>query len=75
LETNGATKYTILNNFKTAVEDGQLVINDVRILKEMRSFTYSDANDLGRTRQGLFTNHGARLLDQRLELILVHRAG
>jgi hypothetical protein len=75
LETNGATKYTILNNFKTAVEDGQLVINDVRILKEMRSFTYTDADDLGRTRQGLFTNHGARLLDQRRELILVHRAG
>ena len=37
-ETNHANKYTILNNLRSAVEDGQLVINDVRILKEMRSF-------------------------------------
>lgn len=56
-ETNSATKYTILNNLKTAVESGQFVINDVRILKEMRSFTYTDADDLGSTRQGHFTNH------------------
>jgi hypothetical protein len=56
-ETNGATKYTILNDLKTAVEDGQLLINDVRILKEMRSFTYSDADDLGTARVGHFTKH------------------
>lgn len=56
-ETNAATKYTILNNLKTAVESGHLVINDHRILKEMRSFTYTDADDLGRNRQGHFTNH------------------
>jgi hypothetical protein len=56
-ETNGATKYVILFDLKSAVEDGQLVLNDKRILTEIRSFTYSDADDLGRTRQGHFTNH------------------
>lgn len=56
-ETTGGNKYTILNNFKTAVESGHLVINDRRILLECRSFTYTDADDLGSTRQGHFTNH------------------
>ena len=35
-----------------AVEDGLLIVNDVRILKEMRSFTHSDADELGSSRQG-----------------------
>lgn len=56
-ETNSATKYTILNDLKTAVEDGLLVVEDERILREMRSFTYTDIDDLGRTRQGHFTKH------------------
>ena len=56
-ETNTATKYTILNDLRTAIEDGHLVINDRRILLECRSFTHTDADDLGRTRQGHFTNH------------------
>ncbi len=56
-ETNHATKYTILNDLKTGVEDGLLVIQDIRILKEMRSFTYSDADELGSSRQGHSTRH------------------
>lgn len=56
-ETNSATKYTILNDLKTAVEDGLLTINDERILREMRSFTYTDADDLGRNRVGHYTKH------------------
>lgn len=56
-ETTTATKYTILNELRTAVEDGHLVVNDRRILLECRSFTHSDADDLGSTRQGLFTKH------------------
>ncbi|MFN3658174.1 MAG: hypothetical protein ACK4UO_13035 [Pseudolabrys sp.] len=56
-ETNGGNKYTILNNLRTAVEDGQLIINDKRILIEMRSFTHTDADDLGRSRVGHFTKH------------------
>jgi hypothetical protein len=56
-ETNSATKYTILNDLRTAVEDGLLVINDERILREMKSFTHTDADDLGRSRVGHFTNH------------------
>ena len=56
-ETNHANKYTILNNLRSAVEDGSLVINDVRILKEMRSFTHSDADELGSARMGHSTRH------------------
>ncbi len=56
-ETNHATKYTILNDLKTAVEDGHLVIYDIRILKEMRSFTYTDADDMGSSRVGHSTKH------------------
>jgi hypothetical protein len=56
-ETNSATKYTILNDLRTAVEDGLLMINDERILREMKSFTHTDADDLGRSRVGHFTNH------------------
>jgi hypothetical protein len=56
-ETNHATKYTILNDFRSAVEDGQLIINDERILKEMRSFTHTAADELGSMRQGHATNH------------------
>jgi len=56
-ETTHATKYTILNDLKTAVEDGHLVINDRRILLECRSFTYTDADALGSARVGHFTKH------------------
>lgn len=56
-ETNNATKFTILNDLRTAIEDGHLAINDRRILLECRSFTFTDADDLGRARQGHFTNH------------------
>jgi hypothetical protein len=56
-ETTSASKYTILNDLRTAVEDGLLVIQDVRILTEMKSFTHTDADDLGRARVGHFTNH------------------
>ncbi|WP_439926173.1 hypothetical protein [Nitrobacter sp. JJSN] len=56
-ETNGATKYSILNALRTAVEDGHLLIQDERILIEMKSFTFTDADDLGRSRVGHFTNH------------------
>lgn len=56
-ETNNATKYTILNDLKSAFESGQLIIEDERILKEMRSFTYTDADDLGSSRVGHSTKH------------------
>jgi hypothetical protein len=56
-KTNGATKYTILYDLRTAVEDDLLLIQDERILREMKSFAHTDADDLGRTRVGHFTNH------------------
>lgn len=56
-ETNNATKYTILNDLKSAFESGQLVIEDERILKEMRSFTYTNADELGSSRVGHSTGH------------------
>lgn len=56
-ETNGKTKHDILFGLKSAVEDGKLLILDARILKEMRSFTYSDADNIGTTKQDLSTNH------------------
>jgi hypothetical protein len=56
-ETNHATKYTILNDLRAAVEDGLLTIGDARILKEMRSFTHSDADELGSARMGHSTKH------------------
>jgi len=56
-ETNHANKYTILNNLRSAVEDGSLIINDERILREMRSFTHSDADELGSARLGHSTRH------------------
>lgn len=56
-DTNGKTKHDILFGLKAAVEDGKLVILDVRILKEMRTFTYSDADNIGTTKQDLSTNH------------------
>jgi hypothetical protein len=42
-ETTHATKYTSLNNLRSAVEDSSLAIADERILREIRSFTHSDA--------------------------------
>lgn len=56
-ETNGATKYNILNDFKAAFEAGDVEILDIRILKEMRTFTYSDADLIGRARIGHLTKH------------------
>src|SRR5205807_7826820 len=58
-ETNHANKHSILFDLKSAVEDGLLIINDERILREMRSFTHSDADDIGssRDKQGLATKH------------------
>lgn len=56
-ETTGATKYSILDAFRGAIESGQLLILDIRILLECRTFTHTDADDLGRTRQGHFTKH------------------
>lgn len=56
-ETNGATKYMMLNDVKTALEDGQLACADERVLKEARSFTYTDADDNRRSNHGHFTRH------------------
>jgi len=56
-ETNHATKYMILNDLRAAVEDGLLAIGDARILKVMRSFTHSHADELGSSGQGHSTNH------------------
>lgn len=56
-DTNAKTKHDILFGLKSGVEDGSLVILDARILKEMRSFTYSDADNIGTTKQDLSTNH------------------
>ncbi len=56
-ETNNATKYMILNDFKSSFEAGEVVIEDERILREMKSFTYSDADDLGSARVGHLTKH------------------
>jgi hypothetical protein len=67
-ETNGATKYTILNDLKTAIEDGHLLVFDIRILKEMRSFAYT-----GRRPRP----HASRTLNQPLRFAhgLCHRMG
>ena len=56
-ETTSQTKHDVLFGLKSAVEDGKLVIEDKRILKEMRSFTYSDADNIGSAKQDLSTNH------------------
>jgi hypothetical protein len=56
-ETTSKTKHDILFGLKSAVEDGKLRILDKRILKEMRSFTYSDADNLGASANDLTTNH------------------
>lgn len=56
-ETNAATKWTILNDLKTAFESGALVIEDERILKELRTFTFSDADTIGTARLGHSTRH------------------
>jgi hypothetical protein len=66
-ETNGATKYTIPQCLRTAVE-GHLV---QRILVEMKSFTHTDADDLGRARMGHFTNH----FDLRMAVAMLGRCG
>jgi hypothetical protein len=41
-KTTGANKATMIFELKKAVEDGLLVINDERILKEMRSYSAAD---------------------------------
>lgn len=44
-ETNSATKPTMFMEFRTAWEKGLIKINDIRILKEMRSYTFMDLTD------------------------------
>lgn len=56
-ETNNSTKYMILNDFKSAWEAGEVIIEDERILREMKSFTYTDADELGSARIGHSTKH------------------
>ena len=56
-ETNSKTKHDILFGLKSAVEDGKLLILDKRILTEMRSFTYSDADNIGGAKMDMATNH------------------
>lgn len=56
-ETNAATKYTILNDLKTAFEGGMFIIEDKRILLELRTFTFTDMDMLGTTRLGHSTRH------------------
>jgi hypothetical protein len=56
-ETTGASKFMMLDEFRTAFESGHVVINDIRILKEMRTFTHTDADELGKNRIGHFTKH------------------
>jgi hypothetical protein len=48
---------TFLNNLRSAVENRQLVINDVRILKGMRNLTHFDADELGSARPRRSTRH------------------
>jgi hypothetical protein len=56
-ETNNATKYMILNDFKSSWEAGEVIIEDERILKEMKSFTFTDADEMGSARVGHSTRH------------------
>jgi hypothetical protein len=43
--------------FAPATKDGLLQIFDERILRECRTFTHTDADDLERNLMGHFTNH------------------
>lgn len=56
-ETNAKTKHDILFGLKNAVENGLLLIQDIRILREMRSFTFADADNYGYSASDLSTNH------------------
>lgn len=48
-ETNGATKPEMLFGLKKAIEEGQLEIYDIRILKEARKYTQADLRDTSGT--------------------------
>lgn len=48
-DTNGATKSTIIFEFKTAWEDGHVVIWDIELLEEMRVFNQADFDNVGKT--------------------------
>jgi hypothetical protein len=43
--TNSATKYTMLTELKTAVEDGLLELSDPALIAELRSYTRDDLMD------------------------------
>lgn len=43
--TNSATKYTMLNELKTAVEDGLLELSDPDLIAELRSYSRDDLMD------------------------------
>lgn len=49
-DTNSATRGTIIYEFKTAFEDGQLIIWDVDLLMEMRIFNQADFENVGTQR-------------------------
>lgn len=51
-ETHSGNKAEIMYQLKAAYESGRLKINDVRILKEMRSFTNADLKDTTRDTSG-----------------------
>lgn len=73
-DTNGSTKYTMLNALKSAFESGGLIIEDERILKEMRSFTYTDADDLGSARIGHATRHFDMLISTAIANMMAKHA-
>jgi hypothetical protein len=43
--TNGATKYTMMAELKSAVEDGQLELSDPDLIAELRSYSRDDLMD------------------------------
>jgi len=51
--TTEGNKYSIMSELKTAVENGELIVFDKRLLDEMREFTNNDMRDV----QGLVTRH------------------
>jgi hypothetical protein len=53
-ETNSRTKTTMFMDFRTAWNDGQIIIYDEDVLKEMRAYS---TNDLVERTTGLITRH------------------
>lgn len=43
--TNNATKYTMMAELKSAVEDGQLILSDDDLIQELKSYTRDDVMD------------------------------